>query len=159
MCCNIDLIIFKRRHGTQTCNKQDKLTSQPIWTACLKEVAPTGPIMNSCMAKRLPAWEPPLITFIQLPSQGTMRLRQREPGKKEERQRERESHAASTWLNQNAVRNYSEENPVEQYLCFACQDVGCWKQDSQGQNICMEISKSVGDRHSAQSYADIQRPN
>merc|ERR1712100_233428 len=38
-------------------------TSAPICIASLKELAPTGKIMNSWHARRLPAWEPPLITL------------------------------------------------------------------------------------------------
>merc|ERR1719161_1466246 len=36
-------------------------TSEPIFIASVKLVAPTGRIMNSCMASLLPAWLPPLM--------------------------------------------------------------------------------------------------
>lgn len=38
-------------------------TSAPMRMASLKELAPTGRIMNSCMASLLPACEPPLMTL------------------------------------------------------------------------------------------------
>ena len=38
-------------------------TSEPICMASGNEAAPTGKIMNSWQARRLPAWEPPLITL------------------------------------------------------------------------------------------------
>ena len=41
------------------------LTSEPIFMAWVKDSAPVGRIMNSCMASLLPAWEPPLITLRQ----------------------------------------------------------------------------------------------
>ena len=40
-----------------------KCTSAPILMASWKLAAPTGRIMNSCMASLLPAWLPPLITL------------------------------------------------------------------------------------------------
>ena len=42
-------------------------TSQPIYIASLKELAPVGRIMNSCISRSFPACAPPLIMF----SEGT----------------------------------------------------------------------------------------
>lgn len=36
-------------------------TSEPIFIASVKEAAPTGRIMNSCIASLFPACEPPLM--------------------------------------------------------------------------------------------------
>ena len=41
------------------------LTSEPIFMAWVKDSAPVGRIMNSCMASLLPAWLPPLTTLRQ----------------------------------------------------------------------------------------------
>ena len=46
------------------------LTSEPIFMAWVKDSAPVGRIMNSCMASLLPAWELPLMML----RQGTGRL-------------------------------------------------------------------------------------
>lgn len=49
---------FSRIHGWVY-----SLPSLPMRTPSANEGAPTGRIMNSCMAKLLPAWLPPLITL------------------------------------------------------------------------------------------------
>mmetsp|Transcript_70898 Transcript_70898/g.161041 ORF Transcript_70898/g.161041 Transcript_70898/m.161041 type:complete len:206 (+) Transcript_70898:695-1312(+) len=47
-----------------TTSLREWYTSAPICSASLKELAPVGAIMNSCMGSLLPACSPPLITFI-----------------------------------------------------------------------------------------------
>ena len=57
-------------------------TSAVMRTASLKDLAPVAPIMNSCIARRLPACEPPLITFIHgtVTNHVSQRARARERG-------------------------------------------------------------------------------